>query len=389
MSDEVLIRAANVSKKFCRGLKRSLWYGAQDIAAELWPGDSARDQLRAGEFWALRDISFEVRRGTCLGLIGPNGAGKSTLLRLLSGLIKPTGGQMTVARNTGALIELNSGINPILTGRENIYINASVLGVSKNRVDRIIDEVIRFAGIEEFIDTPVQYYSSGMKVRLGFSIAASLMQPDVLLIDEVLAVGDARFRSKCYKRLGEIRGNSATILVSHSMEQILQNCSRCIVLDNAHLVFNGPTSEAIALYQELCTSDDASANAFESVSHPIRALDVQFASLDLNHGDDLELTLQMVSEQRVDSITIRVMIYSHTEVPLAEWNSKRKGLSYRLAEGENTFAIEVGPLVFRAGSYPVGVIVTDDHAGTPLVWSYQEHTIQMRGWTKLGAQIAY
>ena len=142
MSDEVLVRAANVSKKFCRILKRSLWYGAQDIAAELLPRNAATDQLRPGEFWALKDICFELRRGTCLGLIGPNGAGKSTLLRLLSGLMKPTSGHITVARNTGALIELNSGINPILTGRENIYVNASVLGISKKHVDRIIDEVI-------------------------------------------------------------------------------------------------------------------------------------------------------------------------------------------------------------------------------------------------------
>ena len=159
--------------------------------------------LRDGEFWAVNDVSFELRRGECLGLIGHNGAGKTTLLKMLNGLIKPDAGSITIRGRVGALIALGAGFNPILTGRENIYINGSVLGLSKKEIDGKIDEIIDFAEIGEFIDSPVQNYSSGMSVRLGFSIASSL-SPDVLILDEVLAVGDIGFVIKCLNRVRQL-----------------------------------------------------------------------------------------------------------------------------------------------------------------------------------------
>jgi lipopolysaccharide transport system ATP-binding protein len=195
MKDEVLVKVEGVSKKFCRDLKRSLWYGVKDISSELF-GAKKNGQLRPKEFWAVDDVSFELRRGECLGLIGHNGAGKSTLLKMLNGLIKPDKGTITMHGRIGALIELGSGFNPILTGRENIYNNGSVLGFSRKEIDAKFDSIVEFAELSEFIDTPVQNYSSGMKVRLGFAVAAQ-MEPDVLLIDEVLAVGDIGFSFKC------------------------------------------------------------------------------------------------------------------------------------------------------------------------------------------------
>lgn len=248
MSDKVLVKVENVSKKFCRSLKRSLWYGVQDIAGELLGRNGAQADLRSKEFWAIKDISFELRRGESLGLIGRNGAGKSTLLRLLNGLIKPDEGRITVRGRTGALIELGAGFNPILTGRENVYVNAAVLGIPRRVVDEVIDEIVDFAELHEFIDTPVQSYSSGMKVRLGFAVAAQL-EPDVLLIDEVLAVGDFGFQTKCYARLNELRkSGGATILVSHNMPHIVQYADRCVWLHRGKIVESGNTRDVCAAY---------------------------------------------------------------------------------------------------------------------------------------------
>lgn len=200
--NEVLVKVEGLSKKFCKDLKTSLWYGVKDLYNSTL-GMKTGDSLRKDEFWAVKDISFELRRGECLGLIGHNGAGKSTLLKILNGLINPDEGKVTIKGRVGALIELGAGFNPILTGRENIYNNGAVLGFSKSEIDLKIEEIIDFAEIRDFIDMPVQNYSSGMKVRLGFAVAAQI-KPDVLIIDEVLAVGDLGFVLKCFKTIDTI-----------------------------------------------------------------------------------------------------------------------------------------------------------------------------------------
>lgn len=220
MSD-TLIKVENVSKKFCRSLKQSLWYGMQDLGSELvGRPHGGHGQLRPDEFWAVKDVSFEVKRGECLGLIGRNGAGKTTLLKMLNGLIKPDAGRIEIRGRVGALIALGAGFNPVLTGRENIYVNASVLGLKKSEVDARIDKIVDFAELEEFIDSPVQSYSSGMVVRLGFAVAVNT-EPEILLLDEVLAVGDVSFQAKCFNTLADLRAQGvAFILVSHNMHQI-------------------------------------------------------------------------------------------------------------------------------------------------------------------------
>lgn len=231
MSSEVLIRAENVSKKFCRSLKRSLFYGLQDMAGEVLGAAGTHSRLRDQEFWAVRSVSFELRRGECLGLIGHNGAGKTTLLKMLNGLIKPDAGQITTVGRTGALIALGAGFNPLLSGRENIYVNGSVLGLSNREIDSKIQEIIDFSEVSEFIDSPVQTYSSGMHVRLGFAVASAL-NPDILILDEILAVGDTAFRVKCLTRLAEIRRKCATIFVSHDPLQISAIANQVLWLDN-------------------------------------------------------------------------------------------------------------------------------------------------------------
>jgi lipopolysaccharide transport system ATP-binding protein len=230
--NEVLIRAEGVSKKYSKDLKKSLWYGLKDVF-----GSRTNSELRPSEFWAVRDLSFEVRRGECLGLIGHNGAGKSTLLKMLNGLLRPDTGQIEMKGRVGALIELGAGFNPILTGRENIYNNAAILGFSKKETDKKLEEIIEFAEIEEFLDMPVQNYSSGMRVRLGFAVAAQ-MEPDIMLIDEVLAVGDIGFVLKCFNKMDKLMQNSALVLVSHSMPQISRMCTQLLLMDKGQSIFH-------------------------------------------------------------------------------------------------------------------------------------------------------
>ncbi|HFQ94430.1 MAG TPA: ABC transporter ATP-binding protein [Anaerolineae bacterium] len=246
---DTLVNVENVSKKFCRNLKRSLWYGVKDVGTEMIGRGSERTELRAQEFWAVKDVSFQLKRGETLGLIGHNGAGKTTMLRMLNGLIKPDTGRIVVRGRIQALIALGAGFNPVLTGRENIYVNASVLGIPKAEIDRRFDQIVDFSGIEEFIDTPVQSYSSGMTVRLGFSIAAHL-EPDILLVDEVLAVGDLAFKTKCQVRIQELRDTGvAIILVSHNLHTISHVCSRAITFEKGRVLYDGDTERAIDVYR--------------------------------------------------------------------------------------------------------------------------------------------
>lgn len=237
MSKEILIKAEHVSKKFCKDLNLGLLYGLQDLGSSFF-GNTKQRELRKKEFWAVDDISFEVRRGECLGLLGHNGAGKSTLLKVLTGLIAPDRGQITMKGRVNALIELTAGFNPILTGRENIYNNGAVLGLTEKEIDKKYDEIVAFSELEEFIDTPVQYYSSGMKVRLGFSVAA-FTEPDVLILDEVLAVGDVGFRIKSFNKTLEIMQKSAVIFVSHSMPEVTRTCNQILFMRHGKSYYQG------------------------------------------------------------------------------------------------------------------------------------------------------
>lgn len=250
---EPLVKVTGVSKKFCRDLKKSLWYGVQDIGSEL-VGRQPQATLRQDEFWAVRDISFELYRGQCLGLIGHNGAGKTTLLKMLNGLIKPDRGRIEMRGRVGALIALGTGFNPVLTGRENIYVNASILGISKKEIDAKMEEIIDFAEIADFIDAPVQSYSSGMTVRLGFAVASRL-NPDILIIDEVLAVGDIAFKIKCYNEIYRLVKHSAVILVSHSMAQIARISSHCLVMDHGkRAMMTDNVAQGIDCYNQMAPS---------------------------------------------------------------------------------------------------------------------------------------
>ncbi len=249
---EHIIEVKNLGKRYTIGHERLPYHSLRDDLVGLikkpirWLRGHRENQE---DFWALKDINFEVKRGEVLGIIGANGAGKSTLLKILSRITYPTEGEIRMHGRVGSLLEVGTGFHPELTGRENIYLNGVILGMTKKEIDRKFDEIIHFAGIERFLDTPVKHYSSGMYVRLAFSVAAHL-EPDILIVDEVLAVGDADFQKKSLGKMEEItKKEGRTILfVSHNMDAIQSICKKCIFLDQGRIKMMGDSREVIDLY---------------------------------------------------------------------------------------------------------------------------------------------
>ena len=240
-----------VYKKFRRGERHdSLRDLLPALARRAVKGLTGASVLKEQEFWALQDISFSVEKGEAVGIIGHNGAGKSTMLKLLSGILQPTAGQITVRGRLSALIEVGAGFHQDLTGRENVYMNGVILGMSRAEIRRKFDEIVDFSGLAEFIDTPVKRYSSGMHARLGFSVAAHL-EPDLLVVDEVLSVGDFIFQAKGIEKMRSVRQNGATVIfVSHNLRAMSDLCSRAVLLNKGRLIDDGPTSKVIHTYME-------------------------------------------------------------------------------------------------------------------------------------------
>lgn len=247
MDKDTVIKVENLSKKFSLSLKRSLAYGSIDVARNFLGLPSHTDVLRKGEFWALKDINFELKRGETLGIIGENGSGKSTLLRLISGIFPPDEGKVSVRGRIGSLIAVGVGFHPHMTGAENIYLNGVILGMSRKEIDRRYDEIVDFAEIGDFLNAPVSTYSSGMRVRLGFSIAVHT-EPDIMLVDEVLSVGDTNFQRKSTNKLQEIKHKTATIFVSHSLRHVNRISDRVILLDHGKIDRVGSPGEVISYY---------------------------------------------------------------------------------------------------------------------------------------------
>lgn len=258
MSD-IAIRVQNLSKRYRIGLKEkrhdTLLGALLDLAGR--PLRNLRrlrslthfNQVEAEDIlWALKDISFEVQQGEVVGIIGRNGAGKSTLLKVLSHITYPTSGRVEIHGRVSSLLEVGTGFHPDLTGRENVYLNGTILGMRKAEIERKLDEIVDFSGVEKFIDTPVKFYSSGMRVRLAFSVAAHL-EPEVLLVDEVLAVGDARFQKKCINKMKDVGQEGRTVLfVSHSMPAITRLCERTILLEEGRVIGDGPSPQIVSIY---------------------------------------------------------------------------------------------------------------------------------------------
>jgi lipopolysaccharide transport system ATP-binding protein len=365
MSEDVLVRVDNVSKRFCRSLKRSLWYGLQDLGSELGgrrhggggglPQSSADVELRKDEFWAVKDVSFELRRGECLGLIGRNGAGKTTLLRMLNGLIKPDTGRIEMRGQIGALIALGAGFNPVLTGRENIMINASVMGLSRQQIKDKIDEIIEFAEIGYFIDSPVQTYSSGMQVRLGFAAATS-MEPDILVLDEVLAVGDGNFVSKCYNKIDQLRKNAAVLFVSHHMPHVGRMCSHGLYLEKGKTrIVSDNINAAIRVYRESAFQDASSKSSAPSRQlaffEPIKRLETKLHSSKADSQENICIDLLIDSMADIPGFYLTLDAKNEFGEFISSLKTHSSDYDLRLRQGESFFVLQVHSLPLRSGKY--------------------------------------
>ncbi|WP_348823518.1 ABC transporter ATP-binding protein [Flavobacterium aestuarii] len=358
---EVLIKAEGVSKKFAKDLKKSLLYGLSDVFSGI-TGRKQDKSLRRDEFWAVKDISFEVRRGECLGLIGHNGAGKSTLLKILNGLIAPDEGSVIMYGKVGALIELGAGFNPILTGRENVYNNAAVIGFSKQEIEAKFDEIVAFAEIEEFIDMPVQNYSSGMKVRLGFAIAAQ-MEPDILIIDEVLSVGDLGFRVKCMNRITELLAKSAVIFVSHSMTQVTTVCNEAMLLEHGNLDFySKDVGEVVEQYflkfqtsdEQLIGDGSVKLKCFNFIENSEKHIEVS-----IKNGEDLKVEFEIEADSDVKNLKFRLGFFNIEYKLLAEADSDSVNFVGKVIDGKIKVVTVIKGLYLRYGKYSIHLHVTN------------------------------
>jgi len=313
-----------VFKKFRRGeLYRSL--------RDLLPAMTRRvvrcglaEELHRHEFWALQDVSFSVQRGEAFGIIGGNGAGKSTILKLLTGIMRPTEGSIRVAGRVSALIEVGAGFHGDLTGRENIYLNGTILGMTRTEIRRRFDAIVAFSGLEEFIDTPVKRYSSGMYARLGFSVAAHV-DPDVLLVDEVLSVGDYLFQLKCVERMNSVIASGATVIfVSHNLQAVANLCQRSMLLERGTVQMIGPTANVIRTYfnRGKQRTVDASNGVFitKVTTHDNQGPRVEFES-----GGKFFVTVEACARTPYDDLSVVIQIVDHHQYPLFDTCTQRLG----------------------------------------------------------------
>jgi lipopolysaccharide transport system ATP-binding protein len=268
-------------------LREMLANGAKRLAGTLRHPFSARGNDSHEEFWALKDVSFEIKQGDRVGIIGRNGAGKSTLLKILSRITEPTTGRVKIAGRVANLLEVGTGFHPELTGRENIYLNGAILGMTKAEIKAKFDEIVSFAEVEKFLDTPVKHYSSGMYVRLAFSVAAHL-EPEILIVDEVLAVGDASFQQKCLSKMEQVGSEGRTILfVSHNLASVRRLCSTTILLSEGRLLAAGPIQETIRSYIDTFPSNGV-AESLANFDHRKGSGLVRFVSVKIQDGDGHE-----------------------------------------------------------------------------------------------------
>lgn len=318
---------------------------------------------KAETFWALKDVSLDVHEGEVLGLIGRNGAGKTTLLKILSRITRPTQGWAEIHGRVGSLLEVGTGFHQELTGRENTFLSGAILGMSKAEITRKFDEIVSFAELEKFIDTPVKHYSSGMYVRLAFSVAAHL-EPEILLVDEVLAVGDINFQKKCLGRMGDVaRAGRTVVLVSHNMAAINALCSRCIILDRGGIEFDGSTVEATARYyaesidvadgSDLASRPRKGNGKARFTSIVVQPLDSAGRPLRVAYpGCDLQITVELKCESDFVPAILALIFYDSSGYRLIDTNTAQKGEFVSLRAGQTAKAeFLLREVLLRPGKY--------------------------------------
>lgn len=382
MTDEILVEVKDVSKKFCRSFAQSLKYGVRDIARELVGATAEHKILRPDEFWAIKDISFELRRGDCLGLIGPNGAGKSTLIKMLNGIILPDRGEIRLRGKISALIELGAGFHPMLTGRENIFLVGSILGMPDTLIKKRLEEIIEFSELGEFIESPVKHYSSGMLVRLGFSIFAHL-DPDVLILDEVLAVGDIGFRAKCFNVIGRLAERTAVILVSHSMPHIARIANKALVLKKGADIFQGDSvSDAINVFYKIFDGPQGVVTVKDDHRASINSINILNESSEptasLESGELFSVALELFLDRRVESPVILIGILNQELQLVAQCSTRWSGFEVD-ADGAMNLSAAFHGIKLNPANYYLLVTITDRTQREILAQNFATCRFSVRG----------
>ncbi len=354
----------NLSKKFSRNLKRSLVYGGVDLFKKVFYNSNNNLDLRKTEFWALKNISFELKQGETLGIIGHNGAGKTTLLKLISGLLYPTTGNIQINGKLNALISLGIGFNPVLTGRENIFVCGTIMGYPIDLIKSKFDDIVSFSELEDFIDSPIKNYSSGMMARLGFSIAVSI-EPQILLVDEILAVGDLNFAIKCYRRINEFRsGGGSIILVSHSPYSIRANCNRVLWIEEGKKQKIGKTKEICDEYESFSAQkDDVSSSKTYLDKNYIKDLKLKYNKI-IESGSYFDLKILIESNKNIDNAIIAISFFNLSGQNVIANNTKEIDFNVGLSKGKNQFSLEYDSLILNRGSYYINVTISGDHINT-------------------------
>jgi ABC-2 type transport system ATP-binding protein len=358
------------------------------------------------EFWALDDITLDIEQGETFGFLGHNGSGKSTLLKCMAGILQPTYGRIEVVGRLAALLELGAGFHPDLTGRENVFLNASILGMSRREIVRRFDDIVGFAELERFIDNQVKHYSSGMYVRLGFAVAVN-MEPDVLLVDEVLSVGDEAFQRKCLDRVNQFQRDGRTIVVvSHAADLLRQICDRAAVLDHGKLVALGAPGEAVRSFREHLMQTDRHAEAEQLAVEPapeeaaaepapvsvkgrrvrITAIDVDYAERAsrpyLLPGEALTLRVAYTANEPLDDVVFGMAIYDMEGRTVFGANSDVAGVGVTLAKGDGEVCFEFESMPLLDGTYPLVFTIHTHDQAEMYDFSDHEHRFEVMNPTK-------
>jgi lipopolysaccharide transport system ATP-binding protein len=364
---EPLLRVEKAGKKFSRDLKASLRTGARSLLRSYLPSDeNTQTPLEAEEFWALKDVSFELRRGDVLAILGQNGAGKSTLLKSIAGKLQLDAGKIESHGQIGHLLEMSAGFDPTLTGRENVQLRGRLMNLRGAQLADYVSQVAEFAELDEFFDSPVQFYSSGMKARLGFS-ASSVMTPDILILDEVLAVGDLSFRLKCYERINVMSRNAAVLFVSHSLGQVARMCNRGVYMEKGRVVIDGAAQEAIAMYQDKLGQGNEKAK--RTVLHPELVDIVLMASgRRITAGEKIAygepIAVEIDSSRLPPRAQLRVLLQDTVAGLVTDWNSARSPFPWDRHPAR--IVADLGAAEFNPGAYSIALHVTSEDGREPI-----------------------
>jgi lipopolysaccharide transport system ATP-binding protein len=363
---ELALRIDGLGKTFRIGGRHEPYRTLRDSLRDVVVGPFRRLRERAEpdrEFWALRDVSFDVRRGEVVGIIGRNGAGKSTLLKILSRITEPTLGRVGIRGRVGSLLEVGTGFHPELTGRENVFLNGAILGMKRTEIAAKFDEIVAFAELDEFLDTPVKHYSSGMYTRLAFSVAAHL-EPDILIVDEVLAVGDAQFQAKCLGKMGDVASEGRTVLfVSHNMHVVQKLCSRAIWIDGGHIRKDGSAAEVVRGYLGSMSGTGALAEKRADSETAAKAayFDSWHVDGDEPHaspvGKNLTLVFDVAVRTRTRGVVFGLAVWSEDETLIWAAVSHENLTTYDLDPGKYALRFDLGRMPLVGGRYSLEVSI--------------------------------